>query len=228
MSKNNFVFVITAKNDSLYPQEKDIAPPSGEEKSSTDGKWTKIEMVEGVKTSLNNIQSNLYFKNAENFDWRFLHKPFDSKNGIFDVYVVPCLIEKSIDDIDFNEIKTKYLEKVVTQIRELHSTLFPTCFYLIAHEKDFNADKPDVLATSLPANTSDNFFLKDLLEIKHVYLFQHEDSCKVYEYLSELINKGDINACKDILYIIENEARMISFFQEVDNENEYNYSKTKQ
>ena len=224
MSKNHFVFIITAKDEFLFPSDTDIETSSEEEKS-TGKKWEKIKMENTVTKSLDNDKSNLELKQEEIFAWQFLHKPFDStSDNSFDVYVVPCLKEKSFQDTKFNKKKANYLESILNQIFGCHSKLDLTYFYLIAHEKDFNTNKPDVLATSLPDQNGNHSRLQGLVEIKHVYLFQHQDICVIYNSLHKLICSSE-DTCNKILNLIDKTDEMIRFFQNVNNDTSFLYKK---
>ena len=228
MNKNRFVFVITSKDEFLYPSslKNDIADSSKKKENVPEDNWKKIDMEESVKTSLNSDKSNLFLDNAGNFNWQFIYHQFDSSvGGSYEVYVVPCLAEeKDFQEMDFNKIKCNYLENVVKQISGRHSGLDISCFYLIAHEKDFNTVDPDVLATSLPDQTRNYPNLQNLVTIKHVYLFQHEDSCSIYSLLRKLICLSK-DTCNKILNLIDKAAEMIWFFQKVNNNTDSSYKK---
>ena len=206
----NRVFVITVRDELLYPEDTEL--------------WNSIDCPAlGDK-----IKQNVTRENSR-LDMRIVKKVIEDNdvgNDIYNIYLVSSLKETNNNDAAINMQKTQYLENVVCIIMSDLDIKDLSLYYLIAHKEDFNSSEYDVIANKTPdtGNKSSYNKLTKLVDLKHVYLFQHEDNCKVYNHLYNLINLTKKEECNKILHIVDNESKMISFFQEVDNNKKYNYS----
>ena len=148
----------------------------------------------------------------------------DKGQGVsFIIYVVPCL--KPTNDNSAPEYAISYYEEIL-------SLLFPDSFdkdhvYLIAHEKDFGDDKNGIFATMTHLKKMQyNEIAKkliELIELHHIYLFQHSASGIIKQI--DLITSGEEDRnlcykdCKDIYERINIKGRMINFFEYANMEN---------
>lgn len=151
------------------------------------------------------------------------YKLFEKDGDAFNVYVVACLDGTDWTNTEINKKKTSFLEGVVSQIIDQVHTCVDNIF-LIAHDEDFNTSTPDVIASQLPHNEQSNYpNLSKLVNIQHVYLFQHEpSSCKIYPFLQNLLVFDKPDMCVSIIDIIGETREMLTFFQEVDKPKEDN------
>ena len=131
--------------------------------------------------------------------------------GTYDVFVVPCL-----DKTASPEQKGEYLEKTLSLIcpnREYKNV------YLCAHDKDFNVDG-DVYGNlvkkdNVPCDGCHQ--LMELLEMKHAYMFAHDEDKSAVGKIVMMINSGKFgeNECASIIKIIDAEREMNDFFTSI-------------
>lgn len=150
---------------------------------------------------------------------QFPPNPVNNSN-IFVVYVIPCLALNTDDSI-----RGQYYDMIIHQIVDKMNTDYSN-IYLIAHEKDFKEENDNIILSKIPFDR-DYYNLEYLVKKKHLYLFQHIDGGKIYKFIEDLPNTEkplfDFDSCYDIFRIIDNKRDMISFFYEVDKNDNNKY-----
>ena len=130
----------------------------------------------------------------------------------YQVFVVPCLNPDFVTEADQ---KGKYLEFV---IKKCSNDVSFDNVYLIAHDKDFNIEKgeEDYVNANCIINMNSNL-LKTLVDIRHVYMFQHEEKREVGGIVSKLnTEKFDDKMCDQLFNIVFGIKDMAEFFTSVD------------
>lgn len=141
------------------------------------------------------------------------------------VYVVPCTEKTQLS------IRMFYLNEVV-------KTIFPTVdtktlknTFLIAHDKDFD-EKGDCIVLSTINGKEECFYLEKLLDLRHIFLFQHDG--KLNQGLNRIQSTDEealnFEACQFLHKIVDVKSRMIRFFNDInqkDSDNN-NYPQSKQ
>lgn len=141
-----------------------------------------------------------------------------NNSNIFVVYVIPCLGLNTDDSI-----RGHYYNMIIHQIVDKMNTDYNN-IYLIAHEKDFKEENDNIILCKIPFGEY-YYDLEELALRKHLYLFQHRDKGKIYNFIEDIPDTEeslfDFDSCNSILRIIDNKGYMISFFYDVD-KNDYN------